>query len=316
MTTSYVTINASGDKLLIAASGPDALRLDVGLGLAAQADAVSSHLADMTTDILFSGTAAAVSGSSALFGIPRTLNSVCMVTSGHNANLKGPTRFVATCIVQSGREATIVVSRPFDGTAPAISGFSAFLDIEVEPLDLSVIFASEVIRPVILVDLELDAAPLRIWTGLTDLFYRNATYKALSGFDTGVSIRESIGLDVLATDFRLSGLQLEFLSISLTENYQGRLCRIYMGALDSRGEFLGRELLFTGYLDDMPISLAADRADILIKAANVLTRNSRALGLRYTPEDQRLVDPTDTLFDNVIGLNASSVEFGSTETKA
>ena len=304
MTTSYLLINTGGDKLLIAATGPDALRIDAGLGLAGQADAVSAHAANMTTDILFTGTAAAVSGSSAMFGIPRKLNSVCMIHSDHSAHLAGPTRFVATCIVQSGREAIIAVARTFAGTAAATVGFSAFLDIEVQPLDLSVVFAAETIRPVVLVDLELDLAPLHIWTGLTDLPYRGTTYKALSGFDTGVSVRESIGLDVLATDFRLSGLQLEFLSIALTENYQGRLCRIYMGALDRRGEFLGRELIFTGYLDDMPISLAGDRADMLIKAANVLTRNLRARGLRYTAEDQKLIDPTDTLFDRVIGLNA------------
>ena len=63
----------------------------------------------------------------------------------------------------------------------------------------------------------------------------------------------------------------------------------------------------------MPISLAADRGDLLIKAANVLTRNSRARGLRYTPEDQKAIDATDTLFDFITTLSASTIEFGGTD---
>lgn len=313
MASSFLLINTSGDRLLINTSN-DRMRIDDGLSVDATGAAVSGHDANVTTDTIFAATSAAVSGHSASFGIPRAFDAVCMALSSGSGYFVGPTRFNAVAIVQSGRDANLAAARDMASTAATLSGFAAFLDVDPAPIDLSLVFAEPVIRPVILVDLELDSGPLHIWTGMTDISIRGITYKALSGFDTGVSVRESIGLDVLSTDFRLSGQQLEFLSIALTENYQGRLCRIYMGALDARGNFIGSELIFTGYLDDMPISLAADRGDLLIKAANVLTRNSRARGLRYTPEDQKQLDSTDTLFDFITTLAGSSIEFGRTET--
>ena len=255
----------------------------------------------------------AVSGSSVIFSIPREFNTIIMAESGSSIHLACAVRFTTIMAPFSGREIELRVERSFATTMPAVSSASIFLDIFALPTDIGLLLGADVVRPVVMVDLLLDQSPVYIWTGLFDLNVKGVIYRSLSGFDTGVNVREAIGLDILSTDFRLSGLQLEFLSIALTENFQNRLANVYMAVMDNRDEFLGRELIFTGYIDNMPIQILGDRTDLLIQVGNVLARNRTAKGLRYSTEDQRCLDSTDTLFNFLPKLQANPLEWGAVE---
>ena len=311
MASSFLLINVGGDRLLINV-GDNKLRIDDGLSVDGTAVAVSGTEANMTTDILFSSTAAGVSGASASLGIPRKFSGVAQGISGSNSHLSGPTRFQGIAAPFSASEATIDVDRALGGTAEGVSEASGFLSIAIAEVDIGELLQDDVVRPAVFVDLELDEGTVTIWSGMTDLDVRGVVYRSLNGWDAGAQVRESIGVDSLGTDFRLSGLQLEFVSISLNENYQGRIARIYLGLMDQRGLLRGRELVYTGYLDNMPITLDGRSAEMVIQMASILSRNTTAKGLRYSKEDQACVDEGDTLFDFVTGLNASQIEWGGT----
>lgn len=95
-----------------------------------------------------------------------------------------------------------------------------------------------------------------------------------------------------------------FLTIALSEEYQGRPCTVYQAQLDPDTRSLkGNPFVrFRGYLDVMEDSELPGAAQLRVAAESRMIDLERPRKRTYTPEDQKALYPGDTFFDDVAAL--------------
>lgn len=181
----------------------------------------------------------------------------------------------------------------------------------------------DVIYPFFAVEMMFDSGPLRLWTGLGDLQYQGNTFTGTGTLLSVSEISETAELSVRGASLSLSGIPSDILSYALTEDYQGRLCKIYFGLFSKgfllleTGDFLlaedGSKIrfenilsdfvnIFTGYMDQMNIEETGETASIELTVENKLIDLERPRVKRYTEKYQKSVFPDDKGFDEVNDL--------------
>ena len=116
-------------------------------------------------------------------------------------------------------------------------------------------------------------------------------------------IEETTSIQAPGTVLKLSGVPSSILTLVDGEDYQGRVCRIYLGFLNSSGAVIADTYeIFRGLMDVMEDVEDGVTATVTLRAENALVDLERPVERRYTPEDQKLVDATDTFFDYVADL--------------
>ena len=150
------------------------------------------------------------------------------------------------------------------------------------------------------------------------------------------SIGETTEIEAKGAVITMSGIPSSFLSLALSEPYQGRSCRIFFGMWLSSGEIstegdvpvttedlLGIQIegntkhfaeIFSGELDQMNISEEGSTATIAVTAENVLIRLERPIVRRLTNEDQKSRFPDDKGLDFVASLQDKEIFWGRKST--
>jgi len=165
----------------------------------------------------------------------------------------------------------------------------------------------EVILPFFAVDLDLDAAPVYMWSGYGDLVIGSKTYLGAGSLLNISSVTETTEMDAKGATLTLSGIPSSFLSLAIQEPYQGRECRIYFGVINSAVNYVE---VFSGELDQMNIEESADTAIISVTAENVLIKLERPVVRRFTNEDQKSRFPNDKGLEFVAGLQDKDILWG------
>jgi len=146
------------------------------------------------------------------------------------------------------------------------------------------------------------------------------------------SIEETTEIEAKGATITMSGIPSSFLSLALSEPYQGRPCRIFFGLWLSKGEIstqsnqiittedlLNFQLegdtkyfaeIFSGELDQMNISEEGSTSTIAVTAENILIKLERPVVRRFTNEDQKSRFPTDKGLDFVAGLQDKEIFWG------
>lgn len=212
---------------------------------------------------------------------------------------------------------------------------------ELPPSFLSVLSQKEV-YPFFAVDLSfIDQSvnppipsPLYLWSGYGDLVRVETgnTYLGAGQFLNVSSVGETTEIEAKGATLSLSGIPSEFLALALTQPYQGRECKIYLGltseakyllAQDSdflvtqAGDFIlsedggqGFVEIFSGELDQMTISEASETASISITAENILIKLDRPVIRRFTDADQKSRFSSDLGFNFIAGLQDKEIFWG------
>lgn len=191
-----------------------------------------------------------------------------------------------------------------------------------------------VVRPFFAVEIDFSSGPLYVWSGLGNLTYEGKLYLGAGQLLNLSSIEETTEIEAKGANITMSGIPSSFLSLALTEPYQGRECRIYFGLfidnleITTQGEVtittenlvsLSTESeskffieIFSGELDQMNISENADTATISVSAENVLIRLERPTVRRFTNEDQKSRYPNDRGLEFVASLQDKEIFWGRT----
>ena len=192
--------------------------------------------------------------------------------------------------------------------------------------------SKEVLAPFFAVELELDSAPLYLWSGYGDLVIDDKTYLGAGQLLNISSVSETTEMEAKGAVISVSGIPSSFLSLALQEPYQGRECRIYFGIvlgaetilqesgfsllLEDSG-FLAPEdsgisltEIFSGELDQMSIEETSDTANISIAVENVLVKLERPVVRRFTNEDQKSRFPNDRGLEYVAALQDKEIFWG------
>ena len=160
------------------------------------------------------------------------------------------------------------------------------------------------------VDLTFDSGDIRMWTGYGDKTINSETYTGTGNLLSIDGLEEASDLSARGTTLTLNGLDSTIVTYALTEEYQGRLARIYWGIGNNTVE------VFSGYMDKMTIQDSGETATISLTVESRLISLERPNIRRYTRESHAAVRAakgltgSDTMFDWVTKLQDKPVVWG------
>jgi hypothetical protein len=164
------------------------------------------------------------------------------------------------------------------------------------------------------------------------IMYAGDTYLGAGQLVNISSVEETTEIEAKGAVITMSGIPSAFLTLALTEPYQGRECRIYFGLSLSNNQIItesgqvittenlfnlqlegGNEYfaeIFTGELDQMNISEQGSTATISVTAENILIKLERPVVRRFTNEDQKSRFPSDKGLEFVASLQDKEIFWG------
>jgi hypothetical protein len=172
--------------------------------------------------------------------------------------------------------------------------------------------ASTTVRPIVLVKLEFDSGAVRVWNGIGDLSWNAQTWTGVGDLGGVSPVEEAGDLKASGVRFQLSGIPAALISTALSEDYQDRPARMWLGMLDENLNIVADPYpIFRGRMDVMDIQEGGETATIGVTAENVLASLERARETRYTAEDQKLEFPGDKGLDFVPSLQEAVITWGN-----
>lgn len=121
-----------------------------------------------------------------------------------------------------------------------------------------------------------------------DIYFGTGTLGAVQ------SVRDEIQ-STAALQFSLSGVPSESIALALGEDVRGKTCTVRLAVLAPVTQaVLDAQAIFTGTLDQMPITQGQDTCTIGVVAIHRGDTYRRPKPLRYTPGDQEKLYPGDT----------------------
>lgn len=177
---------------------------------------------------------------------------------------------------------------------------------------------------------------LRLWTGQGTLVYEGNEYFGTGNLLDVSLIEETTEIAAKGATLTLSSVPSEVISLALTEQYQGRTCKIFFGlfqegrledqtSAENAPAYIllqtgGRIILetnktslteiFTGYMDQMSINESADTSTLQLTAENKLIDLERPRVGRFTSEYQKSIYPDDKGFDFVESMQEQKIVWG------
>lgn len=164
-----------------------------------------------------------------------------------------------------------------------------------------------VVSPFFAIDIVFDSGPLYVWSGYGNLTIGAKTYLGAGELLNVSSVEETTEMEAKGATITLSGIPSSYLGLALTEPYQGRECRIYLGMTNDPSAYTE---IFSGELDQMNISEEATTATIAVTVENVLIKLERPVVRRFTNEDQKSRYPTDKGLEFVSALQDKEIFWG------
>lgn len=163
--------------------------------------------------------------------------------------------------------------------------------------------AAPVLRPVVGCEFLFDGGTVRLWTGYGNLTLNGETFVG-AGALLGISdYEETANVEAKGLTFSLSGIESSILSLALGEPYQGRVCNLYLGAVDDAGALVSDPYtLFSGLMDTMTIEEAGETCTVAVSAESRMVLLTRAKERRYTHQDQQAEYPDDLGLEFVAAL--------------
>lgn len=180
-------------------------------------------------------------------------------------------------------------------------------------VDVSTETARGQVSPALFVEMMFDSTPLRLWSGFGDLTFDGHVYTGAGTFGAITEIEESAS-DVRASGvaMTLSGIPSQYISLGLSEKFQGRAVTIWLAFFDSSMAVIQDPIkIFKGRMDYPQLEESGETARITVFAESHLVDLERPRVRRYTDEDQRQLYPGDTGLRFVAGLQNKSIEWSN-----
>jgi len=166
-------------------------------------------------------------------------------------------------------------------------------------------------RPVVLVELEFDSAPIFFWTRPFTGQFNGNTYRPLEGLTGSLSIRQSLDRPSLDAGAQIVGTADEIKAAAVQEEFQLRPARIKLAAVDAAGAIVESEELLSGKMQDISaVSDPESGVSLSVVIESIFAEISIARDLRLSAADQAAFDPNDSFFDFVETAKVNEPPFG------
>ena len=174
---------------------------------------------------------------------------------------------------------------------------------------------SQVVRPLLAVELEFSTGTLRFWNGYGDLTMTaggsSNTFTGLGDLMGVSAVSESDQVESIGSSLSLTGIKSSLISSALSANYTNRNASIFLGLFDTNKSVISDVYtLFKGKMDIMKIDEGAESATIVLNLENRLIALDRPKERRYTHEDQQLSFTGDLGFEFVPDLQDKEIIWG------
>jgi hypothetical protein len=189
-----------------------------------------------------------------------------------------------------------------------------------------------VIYPFFAVELLFDGEEvLRLWTGQGTLVYQGVSWFGTGNLLQIDTIEETSEIAAKGATVTLSGVPSEVLSLALSEPYQGRQAKIYLGTF-SKGQLLQEDSayillqdggkitledrktdlteVFAGYMDQMNIEESEGGSTVTLTIENKLIDLERPRTARFTNAYQKYLYPNDKGLEFVEDLQIKELFWG------
>jgi len=189
-----------------------------------------------------------------------------------------------------------------------------------------------VIYPFFAVELLFDGEEvLRLWTGQGTLVYQGVSWFGTGNLLQIDTIEETSEIAAKGATVTLSGVPSEVLSLALSEPYQGRQAKIYLGTF-SKGQLLQEDSayillqdggkitledrktdlteVFAGYMDQMNIEESEGGSIVTLTIENKLIDLERPRTARFTNAYQKYLYPNDKGLEFVEDLQIKELFWG------
>ena len=174
---------------------------------------------------------------------------------------------------------------------------------------------SDVVRPILAVELEISDGTLRFWNGYGNLtMTAGGSSKLFLG--TGdllniSSIEETSTLKMNGITISLGGIKSSLISSILSAQYTNRLGTVYMGLFDNNKNVIADVYtLFQGKMDVANIQEGPETSVIQINIESRLVQFELPLNRMYTLEDQQIDFPSDIGFEFIPDLQDKEIIWG------
>ena len=154
---------------------------------------------------------------------------------------------------------------------------------------------------------------LRLWTGVGSRSISSETFLGTGSVLQISGLEEVADLSAKGATLTLSGLNSDIVSLALTEEYQGRLGKVYWGVKEN----VNVVELFSGFMDKMTIQDDGETSTITLTLESKLVTLERANIRRYTDKSHKAVivtedydESTDTFFKWVAKLADRQIAWG------
>lgn len=174
---------------------------------------------------------------------------------------------------------------------------------------------SQVVRPLLAVELEFSTGTLRFWNGYGDLTMTaggsSNTFTGLGDLMGVSAVSESDQVEAIGATLSLTGIKSSLISAALSANYTNRNASIFLGLFDTNKSVIADVYtLFRGKMDIMKIDEGAESATIVLNLENRLIALDRPKERRYTHEDQQLSFSGDLGFEFIPDLQDKEIIWG------
>jgi len=178
------------------------------------------------------------------------------------------------------------------------------------PVTLQANLSDDVVYPFFALEMFFDSGAIRTWTGVGDITYGGNTYTGSGNLLAVSTVEETNEISVRGVTLTLSGIPSELISLALSTPYQGRVCNVYLGMFDKVLDTYDLTPIFSGYMDKMDISEAAETCSIEMAVENKLIDLERARVARFTSGYQKSLYPNDLGLDFVESLQDRPISWG------
>lgn len=184
-------------------------------------------------------------------------------------------------------------------------GITATVQTEVEKSE---------VRPVFLVEFNFSTV-LRFWTNLGTLTWDSETWTGSGDILQFNAIQETSKVQSSGISFRVSGTDLTFVSLALTEDVQGRAVNMWLGFVDEDNAILADPIgPFEYRMDTFSIEDDPPRTAITLSAESYLASLERPRKRRFTHDDQQIEFPSDLGLEYVAAIQNQEITWGAGRT--
>lgn len=168
-----------------------------------------------------------------------------------------------------------------------------------------------VVRPFLLVQINLASTALNVWSGIGNLTWNAITWSGVGDFGSVSTLSEDSTIEAKGVTISLSGVPITDLTDTLTEVRMLKTASVYLGCFDENHNIIPDPILaYQGRVDLPTLDDSGETCSITINVENVLVDLNRSVFRRYTNEDQQLDYPGDTGFRFVPTIQEYTMTWG------